>query len=169
VGARALDDVESDAVSMTVTVERTFSFAADPTAVWDFISDPGNRAAAISVVDRYEPNHRDSETSDGTGGTGDRGTWHVTLPIPLLDKTVTVETRDVERRDGEYVKFVGRSRVFRVVGEHEITDSESGCELRNRFRVEGKLPGVETYFERNLDGELDNLERALREDLGLPA
>jgi len=145
---------------MTVTVERTFAFATPPEDVWAFISDPRRRAEAISVVQDYdiEP---DSD--------GDRGTWHVSLPIPLIDRTAAVETRDVERREGEYVKFVGRSKVMRVVGEHEVVPTDEGCELVNRFRVEGKLPGVERYFKKNLDGELDNLEAALRADLGLPA
>jgi carbon monoxide dehydrogenase subunit G len=145
---------------MTVTVERTFAFEAPAEDVWAFISDPRSRAEAISVVESYdiEPD-----------GAGDRATWHVSLPIPVISRTAAVETRDVERRDGEYVKFVGRSKVMRVVGEHEVVPTDGGCELVNRFRVEGKLPGVERYFKKNLDGELDNLEAALRADLGLPA
>jgi|AntRauTorcE11898_2_1112593.scaffolds.fasta_scaffold09375_3 carbon monoxide dehydrogenase subunit G len=145
---------------MTVTVERTFSFAAAPEDVWAFISDAGRRAEAISVVESYDLD---------PDADGDRATWHVSLPIPVISRTTAVETRDVERREGEYVKFVGRSKVMRVVGEHEVVPTEGGCELVNRFRVEGKLPGVERYFKKNLDGELDNLEAALRADLGLPA
>ncbi|WP_227134886.1 SRPBCC family protein [Halorubellus salinus] len=145
---------------MTVTVERTFAFEAPAADVWAFISDPAKRAGAISVVESYDVD----PDSNGT-----RGTWHVSLPIPVISRTAAVETRDVERRDGEYVKFVGRSKVMRVVGEHEVVPTEDGCELVNRFRVEGKLPGVERYFKKNLDGELDNLEAALRADLGLPA
>jgi carbon monoxide dehydrogenase subunit G len=143
---------------MTVTVERTFEFAAEPERVWAFISDPASRAEAISVVESYE--------IDESGNTG---TWQVELPIPVISRTATVRTRDVEFREGEYVKFVGRSKVMRVVGEHEVVPTEEGCELVNRFRVEGKLPGVERYFKKNLDSELDNLEAALRADLGLPA
>jgi len=145
---------------VTVTVERTFEFAAAPERVWAFISDPRARAEAISVVRRYEV-----DESDGR----DEGTWHVELPIPVINRTAAVKTRDVERREGEYVKFVGRSKVMRVVGEHEVVPTDEGCELVNRFRVEGKLPGVERYFKRNLDGELDDLEAALRADLELPA
>jgi len=145
---------------VTVTVERTFEFDADPGRVWAFISDPRARAEAISVVESYEV-----DDSDGR----DEGTWHVKLPIPVIDRTAAVRTRDVERREGEYVKFVGRSKVMRVVGEHEVVPTDGGCELVNRFRVEGKLPGVERYFKKNLDGELDNLEAALRADLELPA
>jgi carbon monoxide dehydrogenase subunit G len=145
---------------MTVTVERTFSFAAPPEDVWAFISDAGRRAEAISVVESYDVD-RDED--------GDRATWQVSLPIPVISRTAAVKTRDVDRRAGEYVKFVGRSKVMRVVGEHEVVPTAEGCELVNRFRVEGKLPGVERYFKKNLDGELDNLEAALRADLELPA
>jgi carbon monoxide dehydrogenase subunit G len=137
---------------MTVRVRRTFEFDAPPEAVWAFIADPGKRAGAISVVDDY--------TVDGA-----EATWHVRLPIPLIDTTVAVETRDVEREAPRYVKFVGRSRAMRVTGEHTIEETESGCRLHNEFVVEGQLPGVERFFERNLDRELDNLEDALRADL----
>lgn len=139
---------------MTVRVERTFEIDAPPDAVWDFISDPANRAAAISVVDSYEIE-------------GDSATWNVRLPIPLVRATVTVVTRDVERREGESVRFVGSSSVFKVSGEHELEETEDGgSRLTNRFVVDGRVPGVETFFSRNLDGELDNLERALRAEVG---
>lgn len=135
---------------MTVRVERTFDLDAPPDAVWDFIVDPANRADAISVVDSYDVD-------------GDTATWHVRLPIPMVRATVPVETRDEERRAGEYVKFVGRSSVFRVTGEHELEPTEDGgTRLTNRFVVDGRVPGVESFFARNLDAELDNLERALR-------
>lgn len=137
---------------MTVRVERTFELDAPPDAVWAFIADPAARASAISVVDHFEVD-------------GDAATWHVRLPIPMVRATVPVETRDVERRDGEYVRFVGRSSVFRVTGEHEVEAVDGGSRLRNRFVVEGRVPGVESFFARNLDDELDNLERALRDHL----
>lgn len=138
---------------MTVRVSRTFEFDAPPEAVWAFIADPGKRAGAISVVDSFEVD-------------GEEATWHVRLPIPLISSTVAVETRDVEREAPEYVKFVGRSRAMRVTGEHTIEPTETGCRLHNEFIVEGQLPGVERFFERNFDRELDNLERALRAELG---
>ncbi|WP_439026167.1 SRPBCC family protein [Haloarchaeobius sp. DT45] len=144
---------------MTVRVERTFEFPVRPERVWEFIVDPELRARPISVVAGFELD--DDE--------GREATWHVKLPIPLLNRTATVRTRDVERREPEFVKFVGRSRVMRVTGEHEITPTEEGCTLRNQFVVDGKLPGVERYFKSHLDGELDNLEAALREYLELPA
>lgn len=138
---------------MTVRVERTIEIAAPPDAVWDFISDPAKRASAISVVDSYDIE-------------GDSATWHVRLPIPMVRATVSVVTRDVERREGESVQFVGTSSVFKVSGEHQLEATEDGgTRLTNRFIVDGRVPGVETFFSRNLDGELDNLERALRAEV----
>ena len=144
---------------MTVRVERTFAFPVPPERVWAFIVDPELRAQPISVVDRFELDDED----------GRKATWHVELPIPVIRQTIAVRTRDVERREPEYVRFVGRSKVMTVTGEHEIRPTDEGCELTNRFIVEGKLPGVERFFKRNLDAELVNLEGALREYLGLPA
>jgi len=137
---------------MTVRVERTFELDAPPERVWEFIADPEKRAAAISVVDSWETD-------------GEETTWYIELPIPLLNQTVTVRTRDVERVENERVRFVGRSRVMDVQGEHELEAVDGGTRLINRFTVDGKLPGVERFFERNLDSELDNLESALRRDL----
>lgn len=137
---------------MTVRVERTFDLGIPAADVWEFIADPERRARAISVVDGYE---RTGETTS---------IWHVRLPIPYLDRTVSVETEDVERDPPRYVKFVGRSSVLRVTGEHEVVETDEGSRLRNKFVVEGRVPGVERYFKKNLDRELDNLEAALREE-----
>ncbi|MFB6135812.1 MAG: CoxG family protein [Halobacteriaceae archaeon] len=137
---------------MTVRVERVFELDIEPERVWEFIADPERRAAAISVVESHE---RD----------GDETVWHVRLPIPFVDRTVSVRTRDVERDPPRYVKFVGRSRVMRVTGEHEVVPADGGCRLVNEFVVEGRVPGVERFFERNLDAELDNLEQALHDAL----
>jgi carbon monoxide dehydrogenase subunit G len=142
---------------MTVRVTRTFEFDAPAERIWAFISDPAKRAEAISVVDSYE-----LDPADDTAAT-----WNIRLPIPLVTSTVSVETEDVVREGPRHVKFVGRSRVMRVVGEHTIEPAESGCRLVNEFVVDGKLPGVERFFERNLDAELDNLEAALREYLAV--
>ncbi|WP_435182787.1 SRPBCC family protein [Halobellus sp. EA9] len=136
---------------MTVRVRRVFEFDADPEAVWDFIADPSKRADAISVVERYEVD-RDAGTA----------TWHVRLPIPLVNSTARVETEDVTRDPPKYVKFVGKSSVLRVTGEHTIEPTEGGARLVNEFVVDGRVPGVEGFFKRNLDTELENLERALR-------
>lgn len=142
---------------MTVRVERTVELPVERERVWGFLTDPGKRARAISVVDEYEL-HDD---------TGTRATWYIDLPIPLLRKALAIETEDVERDAPRYVKFTGRSRAMNVIGEHELEETETGTRLTNRFTVEGRLPGVETFFERNLDGELENLRRAIERDLGV--
>jgi len=131
---------------MTARVERVFDIEAPVAEVWEFISDPERRAEPISVVEEFEPTERGA-------------IWHVKLP--LITRTISVETEDIESDPPHYVKFVGRSSALRVTGEHELTATDSGTRLTNRFVVEGKLPGVERFFERQLDDELDNLERAL--------
>ncbi|WP_433624515.1 SRPBCC family protein [Halomicrococcus sp. NG-SE-24] len=141
---------------MTVRVERTFDLAVPPEKVWDFISDPARRADAISVVADYDVE-------------GDRATWHIELPIPLMNQTIPVETEDVTREDSRYVKFVGRSSAMHVVGEHEIEPTDDGCRLVNRFVVDGRLPGIERYFKRHLNDELSNLEAALRREVEPPS
>ena len=144
---------------MTVRVQRTFEFDAPGERVWEFISDPGKRADAISVVERFDV-HDDGKTA----------TWHIALPIPLISQTAEVQTRDVTVEPPRYVKFVGKSSVMRVTGEHTIeTVDDERCRLRNEFIVDGRLPGVERFFKKNLDRELTNLERALNRDLGLTA
>jgi carbon monoxide dehydrogenase subunit G len=144
---------------MTVRVQRTFEFDAPGERVWEFISDPGKRAEAISVVERFEVDE-----------SGEQATWHIKLPIPVISQTAEVETKDVVVDPPRYVKFVGKSKVMRVTGEHTIeTTGESTCRLVNEFVVDGRLPGVERFFKKNLDRELDNLERALRRELELTA
>jgi carbon monoxide dehydrogenase subunit G len=141
---------------MTVRVERTFELAAPPADVWAFIADPRKRAEPISVVQEFEV-------------TGDRtAVWHVALPIPYTDRTIAVETEDTRVDEPRFVEFVGRSRAMNVQGEHTLEPTDDGgTRLVNRFVVDGKVPGVERYFKGKLDGELENLERAIREDLGL--
>lgn len=141
---------------MTVRVQRTFEFETPPDRVWSFISDPGKRAESISVVRDYEVE-------------GNQATWEIDLDLPVIDRTASVETEDIEVEDPTYVKFVGRSSVLRVTGEHRIEETETGCRLHNEFVVDGRLPGVERFFKSRLDDELDNLEAALRRDLELPA
>jgi carbon monoxide dehydrogenase subunit G len=138
---------------MTVRVSRTFEFDVPGEQIWTFIADPAKRAGAISVVDSYEIHDEN------------RATWQVKLPIPLLNSTVSVETEDLIREPPTRVKFEGRSRALRVTGEHTITETDGGCQLRNEFVVDGQLPGVERFFKRNLDAELDNLEAALRAEI----
>ena len=140
---------------MTTRVERTFEIPLPCERVWEFIADPEKRANAISVVTRFELEKTN----------GDRATWYIALPI--LGAEVPVRTRDVVREPPHYVKFVGRSTAMRVTGEHRLAETENGCRLSNQFVVEGRFPGVERYFRKNLDRELTNLEAALRADLGL--
>lgn len=137
---------------MTVRVERTFELSTTPEDVWAFISDPEKRASAISVVESYDQQ-------------GDATTWHVRLPIPLVTSTIPVETHDVEVDPPTFVKFAGKSRLFNVTGEHEIRELDGGTELTNRFVVDGEVPGVERFFERDLDDELENLRSALETEV----
>lgn len=138
---------------MTVRVERSFELGVPPEQVWAFIADRERRAHAISVVTDYE------ETGENTA------IWHLELPIPFLDRTVPVETEDVTREPPNFVKFVGRSSALDVTGEHEIIETDDGSRVVNQFTVDGQIPGVERYFKKHLDAELDNLEAALREEV----
>lgn len=138
---------------MTVRATREFVFDAAPADVWAFISDAEKRAGAISVVDGFEV------TGSNTA------VWHVALPVPMISSTMRVETEEIQKEPPEYVKFVGKCRAFHVTGEHTVEDMGDGqTRLVNEFVVDGRLPGVETFFERNLDEEMDNLEDALRAD-----
>jgi carbon monoxide dehydrogenase subunit G len=140
---------------MTVRVERVFELPVPQSEVWEHLSDPEVRADPISVVDDFET-------------TGDRtAIWYVKLPIPRLEKVVPIETEDVDIDPGEYVKFLGRSKAVRVQGEHVLEATETGTQITNRFVVDGRIPGVETYFKRKLDDELANLETAVRAEFGL--
>lgn len=134
---------------MSVRVQRRFDLDAPIEDVWDIISDPAVRAKAISVVERFE---RSGETT----------IWHIRLPIPLLRKTIRVRTRDVEIEPPKHVRFRGTSKAFTVQGEHTIRDANGGAIVDNEFVVDGRIPGVETFFRRNLDKELVNLEAALK-------
>jgi len=144
---------------MTVRVERSVTVPATPEEVWSFISDPEKRARSISVVTDFEL-HDD----DGT-----RATWYVELPIPLINRAIRVDTEDEVRNAPEYVRFSGRSKVMNVTGEHRIEPTDDGARLVNTFVVDGRVPGVETFFERNLDREMAHLETELRRDLGIEA
>jgi len=141
---------------MTVRVERVVIVPAPREDVWAFIADPEKRARPISVVSDFEL------ADDG------HAIWHLRLPIPLVDRTIRVDTEDKRFEPPEYVEFVGRSKVMRVVGEHELEAVENGTRLTNRFVVDGKVPGVERFFKRNMEREFDNLENAIYEELGIP-
>lgn len=129
---------------MVVEVERTYQVDTPCEDVWEALSDPDNRAQAISVVESYEQR-------------GDDFIWQLAVPVPMVSGTVSVRTRDVERDPPRFVRFKGKSKVMRVTGEHELTETEMGCEARNKFIVDGKIPGIETFFERNVDDEIENI------------
>lgn len=138
---------------MTVRVEQTFELNAASEDVWNFIADPEKRARAISVVQEFE------ETGERTA------VWHIELPLPLFNRTTSIETEETDREPPTYVRFIGRSAAVHVVGEHRLEPTENGTQLTNRFTVDGKLPGVERFFKKNLDSELRNLEDALHAHL----
>lgn len=129
---------------MTTTVERTFVVDASVEEVWELIADAGLRADALSVVDSYTVE-------------GEEMVWHLRLPLRFVPGQIDVRTHEVERDPPRYVRFVGDSVVMHVEGEHELTAIEAGCQVRNRFVVDGKLPGVERFFERNIDNEIAGL------------
>ena len=138
---------------MTVRIERVFELPVPPKDVWAFIADPERRARPISVVEDFEV-------------TGERtARWHVRIPIPFVDRTIAVDTEDVDVDEPRYVAFVGRSKAMEVRGQHVLEPTETGTRLTNRFTVDGRLPGVERFFERRLDDELENLEAAMRAEL----
>ena len=140
---------------MTVRVERVVDVPVPIEAVWEFIADPEKRARPISVVDDFE------QLDSG------EAVWHIELPIPVVSRTIRVETEEQVRKPPNYVEFVGKSKVMHVVGEHELEEIDGGTRLTNRFVVDGKVPGVERFFKRNMEAEFDNLEDAIRADLGL--
>lgn len=138
---------------MTVRVQRTFEVTLPIETVWDLLSDPENRARAISVVERYEVDDEDAT----------RATWYLSLPVPAISSALAVRTRDLERDPPTYVKFEGRSRVMNVIGEHRLTAIDDGTRIDNRFVVESRVPGLERFFKRNLDNELENIKRMVEE------
>lgn len=140
---------------MVVRAERVVEIPADRELVWEFIDDPEKRARPISVV-------TDFELLDGG-----QAVWQVSLPIPVIDRTLRVETEERNRTPPEYVEFIGTSKAFRVIGRHELTENDGGTSLRNSFEVDGRLPGVERFFKKNIDTELRNLESAIFSDLGI--
>lgn len=140
---------------MVVRVERVVTVPASPEAVWEFIADPEQRAASISVVEEFEI------LDDG------KAVWHVAVPIPFVDKTLSIETKEVTREPPTYVEFTGTSKVLTVVGKHTLEEVNGSTELTNRFIVDGEAPGVEKFFKKQMDEEFDNLERALNEFLGI--
>lgn len=137
---------------MTVEVERSFDVDVPIERVWELLSDEKTRAETIGVVDSYDA-RPDSQHNEVV--------WNLSLPIPVISSTVAVKTRDVERQPPHYVKFAGTSKVMTVTGEHELEETETGCHVVNRFMVDGTVPGVERFFERNIDTEMENFRLAI--------
>ena len=137
---------------MTTTVERTYHVDAPIEDVWALISDPLLRADAISVVESFSTE-------------GEETIWRLRLPLPLVRGTIPVRTRDVERDPPRYVRFVGQSKIMTVTGEHALTPTDEGCEVRNTFVVDGRFPGVETFFEYNIDDEIDRVIESVADRL----
>ncbi len=136
---------------MTVKVERAFDVDAPIAEVWDVLTDETIRAETISVVKEFELRP----------DTDNEVIWYLSLPIPLVDSTIAVRTRDVDRDPPRYVRFAGTSKVMTVTGEHTLSETESGSHVVNRFVVDGKLPGIERFFKRNIDTEIENFRRAI--------
>lgn len=132
---------------MTTRVRRSFTVDASVDDVWAFLSDAENRANAISVVDSVELR-------------GEVAVWQVQLPV--VDATIAVETRDLERDPPRHVKFTGEAVGMSVTGEHWLEPARNGCRVDTELVLDATLPGVESYFSRQLDGELDNLRDALK-------
>lgn len=139
---------------MVVDVERTYRVDAPIEAVWEVLSDPTIRAESISVVDRYTRH-------------GDVTVWHLSLPLPLMG-TISVRTWDVERDPPRFVRFVGESSIMDVTGEHELTEDDGITTVRNRFRVDGSLPGVESFFTRHIDDEINRIKAVVEASIGDP-
>jgi len=137
---------------MVADVERTFEVDAPIEEVWELIADPETRAEAISVVESYRTD-------------GEEFVWDLELPVPVINETVMVRTQDVDRRPPEFVEFVGRSKVMEVTGRHSLEPTETGCRVTNRFIVNGNVPGVETFFERRIDDEIENLLATVEDTL----
>lgn len=133
-------------------VERTAELGAAPHEVWELISDPAERAGAISFVKDYEVRN-------------DEATWHVELPIPLLRPRIDLETRDVEKDPLRYVKLIGRSRLLELTGEHWLEPIEGGTRLTVRVRAEAGAPLVEKFMRKKLEDEVDDLLDTLRRRL----
>ena len=89
---------------MTVRVERRFTLPAACEEVWEFISDPEQRAHAISVVSDYELEDE----------AGRKAIWYIDVPIPVIRRAARVETEDTTRDPPHHVEFVGRSTVMRA-------------------------------------------------------
>ena len=59
--------------------------------------------------------------------------------------------------------------IDQFASEHVTTETDAPFQLENSYTldvtVDGSVPGVEQYFKRNLDEEIENLADALQETI----
>lgn len=139
---------------MTTVESQRVAVDAPVEDVWGFISDPRKRSEPISVVSDFEI------VGDG------ESVWHVELPIPMVSKTFEVRAVETSRNPPYNVAFEAESKPMVVNGMHDMGYDQGWTVLYNEFGVEGRLPGVESYFSSKLDAELAQLESAIADDLG---
>lgn len=139
---------------MTVRVKRSYELDYNKEQVWKVISDHELRAEGLTVVDDYEVHNEQTVT------------WVLSLDLPLVPSTLSVKTREQNRDPPEEVAFKGKSKAFTAKGKHKIEQlPDGGCILHSSFVVEGRLPGVERFFKRNLESELQSLVNYYRDEL----
>lgn len=139
---------------MALEVERETTFDHPADAVWALLSDQGERAEAVSFVDSSEVRGEDAAT------------WRLKVPTPLTEGTFPMEIEDVETDPPRHLKFRGDSEPLDLLGELWLDRSGDGSRIRVRLRLEGNLPGVETFLRGTFDDELRHLFDSLRTRLG---
>lgn len=135
-------------MALEVDRETTFEHPAD--AVWSLLSDQGERAETVGFVRSYEVRGDDAAT------------WQVEFPIPLTDGKFPMEMTDEEKEPPRHLVFRGDSEPVELLCELWLDRSGGGSRIRVRLRLEGNLPGVETFLRGSLDGELRNIFDGLR-------
>lgn len=130
-----------------VRVRRTFEIDAPRDQVWEFISNPDNRAKFLSSVKGYRVLSEDEVE------------WDIGLPV--IGATIKFRTRDVEKIEGEKVVFEGSHSVVSLRGVHELHDTENGVKVDVLFEVKSGVPGVERAFKRRFDKEIQEFRRVL--------
>lgn len=139
---------------MPTTVERVVTVPATREAVWALVADPETRARTIGVVDSYDI-HDDN-----------RSVWHVDNPLLPGGATLAIEISEQRRDRPEVVEYEGTSKAFDLTGRHELVTVDGGCQVTSEFDVDQHIPGVEEYFQEQLDAELRRLEQAIFEATG---
>ena len=85
----------------------------------------------------------------------------------LIKSGMEAEGEEREEIWKEVARYMHEEVMVDILMAHLVGYARVGPRIE--FSVEGRLPGVERFFKRNLDRELDNLEAALREELGVTA